>query len=41
MSGWFARLGLVAATVRETRALADHETLTPAELAEFVQVPLR
>ena len=35
MSGWFARLGLVAATVRETRALADHETLTPAELAAY------
>ena len=35
MSGWFARLGLVAATMRETRALADHETLTPAELAAY------
>jgi len=35
MSGWFARLGVVAATTRETRVLADHETLTPAELAAY------
>src|SRR5688500_5397086 len=35
MSGWFTRLGLVAATTRQTRTLADHETLTPAGLAAY------
>jgi phenylacetate-CoA ligase len=35
MAGWLARLSLTAATMRETRALADHETWTAADLAAF------